>query len=212
MIRILIADDHSIVRRGIRQILLDGFPDAEIDEVSDAESIISQINHNRYDVIISDLSMPGRTGLEVLPQIKAIAPQTPVLIISIHSEDHYAIRVLKSGASGYLSKDLAPDELVSAIQKVLQGKRYITSTVAEKLASSLDEKNSQAPHHNLSDREFSVFNMLSSGKSITEIADSLYLSATTVSTYRSRILAKMNFKNNAELTVYAMEHQLFEAR
>ncbi len=212
MINILIADDHSIVRRGIRQILLDGFKDANIDEVADAESIIKQLKNNRYDVIISDLSMPGRTGLEALPQIKSIAPQTPVLIISIHPEDHYAIRVLKAGASGYLSKDLAPDELVSAVQRVLQGKRYITLTVAEKMASILDEKQPKELHHQLSDREFSVFKMLSSGKSITEIADALYLSATTVSTYRSRILAKMNFKNNAELTVYAMEHQLFEAR
>ncbi len=208
MATFLIADDHTIVRRGIRQILLDGFPDAQIDEVADAESIIKQVMHNSYDVIISDLSMPGRNGLEVLPQLKEIIPDTPVLIISIHPEDHYAIRVLKSGASGYLSKDLAPDELVSAVKRVMLGKRYITPAVAEKMASNLDEKKQQAPHHYLSDREFSVFKLLSSGKSITEIAESLFLSPTTVSTYRSRILAKMNFKNNAELTVYALEHKL----
>ena len=212
MISILIADDHSIVRRGIRQILHDGFTDATIDEVADADSIIKQLKKNRYDVIISDLSMPGRTGLEALPQIKSIAPQTPVLIISIHPEDHYAIRVLKSGAAGYLSKDLAPEELVSAVKRVIQGKRYITPTIAEKMASYLDEKQHNELHHQLSDREFSVFKMLSSGKSITEIADELHLSATTVSTYRTRVLAKMSMKNNAELTVYAIEHQLFEIR
>lgn len=208
MIRILIADDHSVVRKGLRQILNEGFADAEIDEVADAEEMIKKIMSNEWDVVISDLSMPGRSGLDVLPQIKQLNSKLPVLIMSIHPEEHYALRVIKAGAAGYLSKDLAPDELVNAVKRVLTGKRYITPAVAEKLASSMDSDQAKPAHEILSDREFAVFKMLATGMSITEIAETLFLSATTVSTYRARILLKMNLKNNAELTLYCVENKL----
>jgi len=208
MLRILVADDHTVVRRGLRQILLEGFPGAAIEEVADAEDLVKQVMKLPWDVVISDLSMPGRSGLDALQQIKQLQPGLPVLILSIHPEDQYALRVLKAGASGYLSKDMAPDELVNAVQKVMLGKKYISAAVAEKLASALDQDNSKAPHEALSDREFSVLKMLAAGKSVSEIADSLFLSVTTVSTYRARILAKMNLKNNADLTLYAVEHKL----
>lgn len=208
MIRILIADDHTIVRRGLRQILLEGFPAAVIEEVADAEAMVKKIIQQEWDVVISDLSMPGRSGLEALQQIKQLQPKLPVLILSIHPEEQYAIRVLKAGASGYLSKDMAPDELVNAVHRVMLGKKYITTSIAEKLASVLDQDADKASHEYLSDREFSVLKLLASGKSVSEIAESLFLSVTTVSTYRSRIMAKMNMKNNADLTLYAIENKL----
>lgn len=208
MIRILIADDHSVVRKGLKQILLEGFPTAHIEEVPDAEEMIRKIMQAPWDVVISDLSMPGRSGLEALQQLKQINPKLPVLILSIHPEDQYALRVLKAGASGYLSKDMAPDELVNAVQRVMLGKKYITASIAEKLASVLDQDSGKAAHESLSDREFSVLKLLAAGKSVSEIAESLFLSVTTVSTYRSRIMAKMGMKNNADLTLYSIEHKL----
>jgi len=208
MLKILIADDHSVVRKGLRQILLEGFPGAQVEEVADAEDMVKKVIASDWDVVISDLSMPGRSGLEALQQIKQVQPKLPVLILSIHPEEQYAIRVLKSGASGYLSKDLAPEELVNAVQRVLLGKKYITPAVAEKLASVFDQNNDKPPHESLSDREFSVLKMLARGKSVSEIAETLFLSVTTVSTYRARIMAKMNMKSNADLTLYSIEHNL----
>ncbi len=208
MIRVLIADDHTVVRRGLKQILLEGFPTALVEEVPDAEELIKRVMQSEWDVIISDLSMPGRSGLDALQQIKQFNPKLPVLILSIHPEEHYALRVLKAGASGYLSKDSAPDELVTAVNKVLIGKKYITDSIAEKLASVLDKDSNKAPHEFLSDREFSVLKLLAAGKSVSDIAESLFLSVTTVSTYRSRIMSKMDMKSNADLTLYAVEHKL----
>ena len=208
MLRILIADDHIIVRRGLRQILLEGFPYAFIEEVPDAEDMIKKVMSAEWDVVISDLSMPGRSGLDALQQIKQIAPKLPVLILSIHPEEQYALRVLKAGAAGYLSKDLAPDELVNAVNRVLLGKKYITASIAEKLASVLDHDNDRKLHESLSDREFSVLKLLAAGKSVSEIAESMFLSVTTVSTYRARIMSKMSMKSNADLTLYAIEHKL----
>ncbi len=208
MIRILVADDHTVVRRGLRQILLEGFPTALVEEVGDAEDLIKHVIKSEWDVVISDLSMPGRSGLDALQQIKQLNPNLPVLILSIHSEEQYALRVLKAGASGYLSKDMAPDELVIAVKKVMLGKKYITAAVAEKLAATLDRDHNKLLHEFLSDREFNVLKMLAAGRSVSEIAESLFLSVTTVSTYRSRIMEKMNLKNNAELTLYAMENKL----
>lgn len=208
MIRILVADDHTVVRRGLRQILLEGFPGALVEEVGDAEDLIKNVVKSEWDVVISDLSMPGRSGLDALQQIKQLHPNLPVLILSIHPEEQYALRVLKAGASGYLSKDMAPDELVNAVKKVMLGKKYITASVAEKLAATLDQDHNKPLHEFLSDREFNVLKMLAAGRSVSEIAESLFLSVTTVSTYRSRIMAKMNLKNNAELTLYSMEHKL----
>lgn len=208
MIKILIADDHTIVRRGLKQILLEGFPTAEVGEVPDAEELIKRVISETWDVVISDLSMPGRSGLDALQQIKQINPKLPVLILSIHPEEQYAVRALKAGAAGYLSKDLAPDELVIAVQKVMLGKKYITASIAEKLASLIENDSDKPVHEILSDREFSVLKFLASGKSISEIAEMLFLSITTVSTYRSRILHKMNLKNNSDLTMYAIENKL----
>ena len=208
MLKVLIADDHTIVRRGLRQILLEGFPSAHVEEVGDAEELIKTIIQEEWDLVISDLSMPGRSGLEALQQIKQLQPKLPVLILSIHPEEQYALRVLKAGAAGYLSKDMAPDELVIAVQKVLLGKKYITETIAEKLASVLDQDSTKAPHEILSDREFTVLKLLASGRSVSEIAESMFLSVTTVSTYRTRLMTKMNMKNNADLTLYAIENKL----
>jgi two-component system invasion response regulator UvrY len=208
MLRVLIADDHTVVRRGLRQILLEGFPSAHVEEVADAEELIKKIMNAQWDLVISDLSMPGRSGLEALQQIKQIQPKLPVLILSIHPEEQYALRVLRAGAAGYLSKDMAPDELVIAVQKVMLGKKYITDTIAEKLAAVLDQDSTKALHETLSDREFTVLKLLASGKSVSEIAESMFLSVTTVSTYRTRLMTKMNMKNNADLTLYAIENKL----
>jgi len=208
MLRILIADDHTVVRRGLRQILLDEFPTAEIEEVADAEALIKKVMTAKWDVVVSDLSMPGRSGLDALQQIKLSHPDLPVLILSIHPEEQYALRALKSGASGYLSKDTAPDELVKAVQKVLLGKKYISQEIAEKLASTFSSGAALNPHENLSDREFHVMKLLANGKSISEIADMLSLSITTLSTYRARIMVKMNLRSNSDLTKYAIENKL----
>lgn len=206
MLRILIADDHTVVRKGLRQILLDEFPTAEIEEVGDAEALIQKVMTAEWDVVMSDLSMPGRSGLDAMQQIKISHPHLPVLILSIHPEEQYALRALKSGASGYLSKDTAPDELVKAVQRVLLGKKYIPQGIAEKLAAFSSDIVS--PHESLSDREFEVMKLLANGKSVSEIADMLSLSATTLSTYRTRIMSKMNLKSNADLTRYAIENKL----
>ena len=208
MMRILIADDHTVVRKGLRQIILEAFPSADIEEVGDAESLVRQAMAEQWDVVITDLSMPGRSGLDALHQLKQLQPKLPVLILSIHPEEQYAIRVLKAGAAGYLSKDAASEELVGAIQRVLLGKKYISPSVAEKLASTLDLDDERLPHEQLSDREFDVLKLIAIGRSITEIAQMLSLSPTTISTYRSRILTKLGAKTNADLILYALEHRL----
>ncbi|MFI5156488.1 MAG: response regulator [Chitinophagales bacterium] len=208
MVQILIADDHSVVRKGLMQILLDEFTNAHIEEVENAEELIQKAGDRGWDVIISDLSMPGRSGLDALRQLKISLPKVPVLIMSIHPEEHYALRALKAGAAGYLSKDTAPDELVKAVRMVLLGKKYISPSMAENLANAISGDPNKLPHEQLSDREFDVLKFLASGKSISEIASLLSLSATTVSTYRARILSKMNLKNNYDLTMYAFEHKL----
>ncbi len=208
MLRILIADDHTVVRKGLRQILQDEFPASEIDEVPDAEELIKKVMSEHWDVVVSDLSMPGRSGLDALQQIKLSHPDLPVLILSIHPEEQYALRALKSGASGYLSKDTAPDELVKAVQKVLLGKKYISQAIAEKLANSFSSDAEINPHESLSDREFDVMKLLANGKSVSDIAEMLSLSVTTVSTYRARVMLKMNLKSNSDLTKYAIENKL----
>jgi two-component system invasion response regulator UvrY len=206
--RILIADDHAVVRRGLKDILLEEFQSAEIHEVGDAEDLIKAVNADDWDVVVTDLSMPGRSGLEALQYIKQNHPKIPVLVLSVHPEEQYAIRALKAGAAGYLNKDLATEELVNAMHKVLSGKKYITSSIAEKLASTFDNQSDRPPHEHLSDREFEVLKLLAAGKSVSEIANMFYLSVTTISTYRARIMAKMDMKTNADLTQYALEHKL----
>jgi two-component system, NarL family, invasion response regulator UvrY len=206
--KVIIADDHSIVRKGLKQIILEEYPFAEVEEASNAEELIKKTLTSTWDVVITDLSMPGRSGLDALRQIREAHPKLPVLVLSMHPEDQYAIRVLKAGASGYLNKDTAQDELVQAMRKVLVGKKYISARVAEQMADVIEGNTDTALHELLSDREFDVLKMLAGGKSVSEIANSLSLSSTTVSTYRSRILEKMKMKSNADLTRYALEHKL----
>jgi len=208
MMQILIADDHAVVRRGLSQILLEEFSTAVIVEVDNSEDLIKKAMGGRWDVIISDLSMPGRSGLDALYQLKELLPDTPVLIMSIHPEDHYAIRALKAGAAGYLTKATAPKELVNAVRLVLEGRKYISASTAEKLASVVIREREKLPHEYLSNREFDVFKLLAAGRLVSEIASQLSLSTTTISTYRTRIMSKMNIKTNAELTMYAMNNHL----
>lgn len=208
MIKILIADDHAVVRKGLKQILVEEYPSARIGEVADAEGLLSEVVKDEWTLVICDMNMPGRSGLDALTQIKQVAPHLPVLIMSMYPEDQYALRVLKAGASGYLGKDNIHDDIIKAVQTVQLGKKYITPTIAEKLANALGEDASLQPHETLSDREFDVFKLLAAGKAVSEIAHQLSLSATTVSTYRSRIMEKMNMRTNAELTRYAIEKRL----
>jgi len=208
MINILIADDHAIVRKGMKQILMEHYPFAHIVEAGDVETLIGEVMKQDWNVVICDMNMPGRSGLDALQQIKQIAPRLPVLIMSMYPEDQYALRVLKAGASGYLGKETIHDDLITAIETVKLGKKFITPSIAEKLADSFHGQTDIVLHEILSDREFDVFKLLASGKSISEIANQLSLSATTVSTYRSRIMEKMNMRNNAELTRYAIESGL----
>ena len=208
MKRILIADDHAIVRKGLRLLLLEAYPSAEIGEAGDAETLINKIIQEEWEVVICDISMPGRSGLDALSQIKQIAPRLPVLIMSMYPEDQYALRVLKAGAAGYLGKETIHDDIIKALQTVELGKKFITSTIAEKLAKAFEEDSTDQLHEKLSDREFDVFKMLASGKAVSEIANQFSLSVTTVSTYRSRVLEKMSMKSNADLTRYALEKKL----
>jgi two-component system invasion response regulator UvrY len=208
MLKVLIADDHAIVRKGLRQLILEEYPTAHIGEVGDVESLVVQVIKEPWDIVICDISMPGRSGLEALQQIKEIKPTLPVLIMSMHSEDQYAVRVFRAGASGYLSKDAVHQELIGAIRTIQNGRKFITPGIAEKLVGALDSDKKQEPHEQLSNREFDVLKMLAGGKSITEIADQLSLSATTVSTYRARIIEKTGLKNNADITRYALEKRL----
>lgn len=208
MIRILIADDHTIVRKGILQILKTDFSTAFIDEASTAEELIEKSIKGNWDIIVTDISMPGRSGLDALQQIKISKPSVPVLILSMYPEEQYALRVLKAGASGYLNKEVAPDQLITAIKEILSGRKYITPSVAETLTAHLIKDNVKLPHQYLSNREFEVMKLLASGKSISEIADLLMLSISSVSTYRARIFLKMNVSNTAALTLYVLEHKL----
>ena len=202
MKRIILADDHSFIRLGLIQILKDEYPAAEIKEVSDGETLIKEVTLHDWDLVISDLDMPGRSGLEALEQIKLIKPKLPVLILSIFTNDLYAIRVLKAGASGYINKNAAPYELIIAIQRIALGKKYITPDIAEKLLDHLDPN--KKPHELLSNREFEIFKLLAMGKSLTQIAESFSLALTTISTHRSHIMEKLGLSTNAELVRYAI--------
>ncbi len=203
--RIILADDHSFIRMGLIQILKDEYPSAEIREVSDGATLVKEVIQQDWDVVISDLDMPGRNGLEALEQIKLIKPELPILILSIYPEDLYAIRVLKAGASGYLNKNSAPEELITAIQRISLGKKYITPEIAEKL---IDIKYDKKPHELLSNREFEIFKLMALGKTVTQIAEMLSLALSTVSTHRSRIMDKLHFSTNSELTRYAIARHI----
>ena len=206
MNRIILADDHSIVRLGLIQILKDEYPSVKIKEVTDGEALIKEVTLHDCDLVISDLDMPGRSGLEALEQIKIIKPDLPVLILSIYAEDLYAIRVLKAGASGYLNKNTAPYELINAIKRITLGRKYITPEIAEKLL--LQNKDDKKLHELLTNREFEIFKLLAFGKTITEIAESLSLALTTISTHRGRIMEKLGLTTNSALTRYAIAHHI----
>lgn len=210
MIKILIADDHAIVREGLKQIVADTSDMIVTAEASDGHEVLALISQDNYDVVVLDMAMPGLTGLDILKQIKRETPKLPVLILSVHPEDQYAVRALKAGASGYLTKERAPDELITAIRKVSMGGKYITSSLAEKLAFELEVDTEKTPHKTLSDREFQVMCMIAKGRKIKNIAEELFLSPKTVSTYRSRILEKMKMKSNEELTHYAINNHLID--
>ena len=210
MIKVLIADDHPIVRQGLRQILAD-MPDMEVaGEAATAQETLDQVRVGGWDVLVLDITMPDRSGFDILKELKLEQPQLPVLVLSIHAEDQLAVRVLKAGASGYLTKENAPNELVKAICKVVSGGKYISPALAESLAFGLEADSTRPPHETLSDREFQVAQMIASGKTLAEIAQELSLSAKTVSTYRTRLLEKMNLTTNAEIIRYALENGLIE--
>jgi two-component system invasion response regulator UvrY len=208
MIKILIADDHVIVRTGLKQILSETNDLVVTGEAGDGQDTINKVCENDYDMVLLDISMPGRGGLEVLSEIKKNKPDVPVLILSMHPEEQYAVRALKTGASGYLTKQSAPDELINAIRKVSRGGKYVTTSLAERLASEIKIDIEKPRHEILSNREFQILCMIASGKTPRQISEELSLSAKTISTYRCRILSKMNMKNNAELTYYAIQNHL----
>ncbi|MBI1764638.1 MAG: response regulator transcription factor [Acidobacteria bacterium] len=208
MIRILIADDHAIVRSGLKQIVTHTPDLTVVGEATSSQELLTLARQQPWDLIILDIHMPGRGGLETLKDLKREFPKLPVLILSMYPEDQYAVRAIKAGASGYLSKDSAPDELLTAIHKILRGGKYISSIVAEHLATAVDAKSDKAPHELLSDREYQILCLIASGKTVGEIAVELNLSVKTVSTHRGRILDKMQMKTSAELTHYAIRNQL----
>ncbi|MBT1697540.1 response regulator transcription factor [Fulvivirgaceae bacterium PWU4] len=203
--KFLIADDHAIVRKGLVDILREEFPASEVTEVASSSDAIQEAGRHAWDAILLDISMPGRNGIETLKQIRANGVNAPILMLSMHPEDQYAVRVLKAGASGFLNKESATDELLHAIHRVLSGKKYITPFVAEKLAEADGDK---PAHELLSDREMQVLQLIASGKTVSEVATEISLSVNTISTYRARILDKLGLNNNAELTRYAIDNHL----
>lgn len=210
MTRVLIADDHAVVRAGVRQFLEEDRSIREIGEAATGTETLDQLRAKAWDLLILDIYMPDRGGLDILKQVRTAHPQTKILIMSGLPERQYALNVLKAGASGYLAKDSAPEELSKAIRAVLQGRRYVSPTLAELLLSDLDQDNDQPLHARLSEREFQIFCKLAAGRAVSEIAEELCLSVKTVSTYRSRVLEKMSFSTNADLTTYALRNGIIQ--
>jgi DNA-binding NarL/FixJ family response regulator len=210
MIKIMIADDHTIVREGLKQILAETRDLEVAGEASSGQEAIRKVKANRYDLLLLDISLPGMSGLDVLKQIKCLKPSLPILILSMYPEEQYAIRTLRAGASGYLTKESASLELIEAIRRVASGRKYITTSLAEKIAVDWETERDALPHEDLSDREYQILCLIASGKTVKEVSNALALSVKTVSTHRSRILNKMNMKNNAQLTHYAIKHNLVE--
>ena len=207
---IIVADDHEVVREGLKQILSTIPGITRIDSVSTGAELIELIKANEYDISILDISMPGKSGIEVLKEIKALKSELPVLMLSMYSEKQYAVRVLKAGAAGYLTKDTASEELITAVEKIAGGRKYISPGLAEKLAEEVSLQSDKLLHEYLSDREFEVFRLMAGGKTVKEIAGELLLSPKTVSTYRARIYEKMKLESRSELTAYAIRNKLLE--
>jgi len=208
MISVLIADDHTVVRQGLKQILADDAQMSVVAEATNGNEVLQTLERTNVDVLILDITMPGRNGLDVLKEVRRKYPTLPVLVLSMHPEDQFAIRILRAGAAGYITKESAPEELVEALRKVCAGGKYVSPQLAEKLAVFIEGDNTRAPHERLSDREFEILRMLALGKTVTEVADQLLLSVKTVSTYRARVLEKMKMSTNAELTRYALQSGL----
>jgi two-component system invasion response regulator UvrY len=208
MMRILIVDDHAIVRRGLRELLSDEFHGAAFGEASDARQALEELRKKEWDVALLDIALPGKSGLDLLKELKAEWPGLPVLIVSAHPEDQFAVRALKAGAGGYMTKESAPEELAKAIRKILTGGRYVSPALAEKLALGVTKDLTRTPHETLSDREYEVMSRIASGKTVTEIAEELSLSSKTISTYRVRVLEKLGVKNSAEIVQYALRNGL----
>jgi two-component system invasion response regulator UvrY len=210
MIKVLVADDHAIMRRGLKLILEEEFHSISFGEASNGQQALDLAWKQDWDIVVLDITMPGRNGLDILKELKQLRPKLPVLILSMHSEDQFAVRVLKSGASGYLTKENVPEELVKAIKKVLAGGKYVSTSLAEELAFRLETDTEQPLHERLSDREYQVLCLIASGKTVKQISEQLSLSIKTISTYRTRILEKLKKKTNAELTHYAMKYKLVD--
>ena len=208
MIRVLVADDHPIVREGLKQIISDSDDIIVVDEAGNCQEALNKSCKTEYDVILLDVCMPGRSGIEIIKDLKNGAKKSNVLVLSAYPEEQYALSALKSGASGYLVKKSAPEELIAAIKKVSTGRKYISASLAERLAFAIDENEDKKPHEKLSVREFQVMCMLASGRTVKEIAKKLFLSVKTISTHRSRILEKTGMKNNAEIIHYAVKEGL----
>ena len=207
---ILIADDHAVVRRGLREILAEAVPAADFREAGNGDEVLNQLSKSPASMLVLDINMPGRSGVDVLRDVKHTYPRLPVIILSCHPEDQYAVRCLRAGAAAYINKDSAPEELAVAVKKILSGGRYVSESLAEKLIANLDEPGDKPLHESLSDREHEVMRMITAGVPLTEIGDSLHVSVKTISSYRGRIMEKMQMKSNAELTRYAMTHGLIE--
>ena len=210
MIKVLIADDHAVVRQGLKRILQDTHGMVVAGEAVNGQEVLKKVRAEPWDVVILDISMPGHSGLDILKELEHERPKLPVLVLSMHSEDQFAMRVLRAGASGYLTKDSAPDELVKAVRKVARGGKYVSPLLAEKLAYEIGPDSNKLPHETLSDREFQVLRMIATGKAVGEIATELSLSPKTISTYRARLLQKMNLTSNAELIYYAIQNHLID--
>lgn len=208
MIKVLVADDHAIVRRGLRQILAETSDIMVAGEASTASEVLELLGGERWDLVVLDINLKGRSGLELIVELKREYPELPVLILTVYSEDQYAVRAVRAGAAGFLTKESAPDKLIEAVRKVASGGRYVSPELAEKLALIVASKHAGAPHESLSDREFQVLKLIASGKTVSEIASLLSLSVKTISTHRTRILGKMNMSTNAELTHYAVKNGL----
>lgn len=206
--KILVADDHAIFREGLRQVIATTVDMTVVDEAVNGQELLSKIHSNEYDMVILDISMPGRNGLDALLEVKSAKPKLPVLVLSMHPEEQYALRAFKSGASGYLTKGSPSRELLDALHKISLGKKYVSSSLAESLVSGLNDLSQQDIHHSLSNREYQVMSLIGSGKTVGKIAGELALSVKTVSTYRAHILRKLNMKNNAEITRFVIENDL----